>query len=119
MRRSRCNFAPAWKNEQTINRHTIDEVLYSGFDASAVEKAQAKVTDFRTLIEQHRDELAALQALYTGTGPLKLSLKDLRQLKDALARRPLGATPAQLWRAFRRWRSIELRAPGARCSRTS
>jgi type I restriction enzyme R subunit len=88
------------QNEQTIDRHTIDDVLYSGFDATAVEKAQAKVKDFRAWIEQHRDELTALQMLYTGTRPLKLSLKDLRQLKESLALPPLAATPTQLWRAF-------------------
>jgi type I restriction enzyme R subunit len=38
--------------------------------------------------------------LYTGTRPLKLSLKDLRQLKESLALPPLAATPTQLWRAF-------------------
>ncbi len=42
------------QNEQTIDRHTIDDVLYSGFDASAVEKAQAKVKDFRAWIEEHK-----------------------------------------------------------------
>jgi len=88
------------QNEQTIDRHTIDDVLYSGFDASAVEKAQAKVKDFRGWIEEHKSELTALQVLYSGTRPLKLSLKDLRQLRDALASPPLAATPAQLWRAF-------------------
>jgi type I restriction enzyme, R subunit len=75
-------------------------VLYTGFDASAVEKAQAKVTDFRIWIDQHKDEFTALQVLYAGTRPLKLSRKDLRQLRDALARQPLAATPTQLWRAF-------------------
>jgi len=88
------------QNEQTIDRHTIDDVLYSGFDASAVEKAAAKVKDFRAWIEEHKGELTALQVLYAGTRPLKLSLKELRQLRDALARPPLATTPAQLWRAF-------------------
>jgi type I restriction enzyme, R subunit len=88
------------QNEQTIDRHTIDDVLYAGFDASAVEKAQSKVKDFRAWIDQRKDELTALQVLYAGTRPLKLSLKDLRQLRDALARAPLAATPTQLWRAF-------------------
>ena len=88
------------QNEQTIDRHTIDEVLHSGFDAAAVDKAQARVRDFRSWIEQHRDELTALQVIYAGVRPLKLSLGDLRQLRDALARPPLGTTPAQLWRAF-------------------
>jgi type I restriction enzyme R subunit len=88
------------QNEQTIDRHTIDEALYAGFDASAVEKARNKVQDFRAWIAAHKDELTALQVLYAGTRPLRLSLKDLRQLKDALARPPLAATPVQLWRAF-------------------
>jgi type I restriction enzyme R subunit len=88
------------QNEQTVDRHTIDDVLYAGFDASAVVKAQAKVKNFRAWIEGHKNELSALQALYAGTRPLKLSLKDLRQLRDALARAPLAATPVQLWRAF-------------------
>jgi len=88
------------QNEQTIDRHTIDDVLYAGFDASAVEKAQTKVKDFRAWIEAHKGELTALQVLYSGTRPLRLSLKELRQLRDALARQPLAATPAQLWRAF-------------------
>lgn len=88
------------QNEQTIDRHTIDDVLYAGFDASAVDKAQTKIKDFRAWIEEHKNELTALQLLYAGTRPLKLSLKDLRQLRDALARPPLAATPVQLWRAF-------------------
>ena len=88
------------QNEQTIDRHTIDDVLYAGFDAAAVDKAQAKVKDFRAWIEDNKDQLTALQMLYGGTRPLKLSLKELRQLRDALARPPLAATPPQLWRAF-------------------
>ena len=88
------------QNEQTIDRHTLDDVLYAGFDAQAVAKAQAKVADFRAWIAAHRDELTALQLLYAGTRPLRLSLKDLHQLRDAIALPPLAATPAQLWRAF-------------------
>ena len=71
------------QNEQTIDRHSIDDVLYAGFDASAVEKAQTKVKDFRAWIAAHKDELTALQVLYAGTKSLKISLKDLRQLRDA------------------------------------
>ena len=88
------------QNEQVVDRHTIDDVLYAGFDASAVEKARAKVKDFKAWIAGHKDELTALQVLYAGTRPLRLALKDLRQLRDALARPPLSSTPTQLWRAF-------------------
>ena len=88
------------QNEQTIDRHTIDDVLYSGFDASAVEKAQSKLRDFKVWIREHKDELAALQVLWSGVRPLRVSLRDLSQLKDALSIPPLAATPTQLWRAF-------------------
>ena len=100
------------QNEQTIDRHTIDDVLYAGFDASAVEKARNKVQDFRAWIAEHKDELTALQVLYAGTRPLKLSLKDLRQLKDALARPPLAATPTQLWRAFQAVEADKVKGSG-------
>jgi type I restriction enzyme R subunit len=88
------------QNEQTIDRHSIDDVLYSGFDASAVQKAQAKVHDFRQWIDENHDELTALQVLYAGTRPLKIALKDLRKLKRALEAPPLNARPEGLWRAF-------------------
>jgi type I restriction enzyme R subunit len=88
------------QNEQTIDRHTIDAVTFSDFDASAVEKARAKVQDFRKWISANRDQLTALQVLYSGSKPLKLSLKDLRQLRAALGAPPLAATPTQLWHAF-------------------
>lgn len=88
------------QNEQTIDRHTIDTVLYSGFDAAALDKAQSKVKDFRQWLADHKDELTVLQVIYSGTKPLKISLKDLRLLQDKLSIPPLAATPAQLWRAF-------------------
>jgi type I restriction enzyme, R subunit len=100
------------QNEQTIDRHTIDDVLNAGFDASAVEKAQAKVKDFRLWIVRHKDEFTALQVLYSGTRPLRLSRKDLRQLRDALARPPLAATPTQLWRAFQAVEAEQVKGSG-------
>lgn len=102
------------QNEQTIDRHNLDEVLYSGFDAVAVERAQSKVQDFRRWIVEHHDELTALQILYAGTRPLRLSLADLRQLRDALARPPLAATPAQLWSAFQAVEADKVKGNGGR-----
>ena len=102
------------QNEQTIDRHTIDDVLYSGFDASAVEKAQAKVRDFRLWIEEHKDELTALQVIYAGARPLNLTLRDLRQLRDALACPPLGSTPEQVWRAYQAVEVEKVRRSGGR-----
>ena len=38
--------------------------------------------------------------IYSGTRPLKLSLKDLKQLRDALKRPPLNASLEALWNSF-------------------
>ncbi len=102
------------QNEQTIDRHTLDEVLYAGFDASALEKARTTVRNFQAWIAANKDEIAALQVIYAGTRPLKLSLGDLRRLKDALAGPPLAVTPVQLWRAFE---AAEARAVAEQASR--
>jgi type I restriction enzyme R subunit len=99
------------QNEQTIDRHTIDQVLYAGFDAAALDKAQTKVQDFRDWIGVHKDEFAALEMIYAGTRPLKVSLKDLRQLRDAIARPPLQVTPIQLWRAFEATGPLKVQEP--------
>ena len=100
------------QNEQTIDRHSIDDVLYAGFDASAVNKAQTKVRDFRAWIAANKDQLTALQILYSGTRPLKVSLKDLRQLNEALSIPPLAASPTQLWRAFQAVESDKVKGLG-------
>ena len=68
--------------------------------------------DFRAWIEEHKDELTALQVLYAGTRPLRLSLKELRQLRDALARPPLAATPVQFWRAFQAVEADKVKGTG-------
>ena len=88
------------QREQTIDRHTIDQVLHSGFDAAAVEKARATVADFQTWLQANKDQMAAIQAIYAGARPLRLTLADLRQLREAIARPPVAATPTQLWCAF-------------------
>lgn len=47
--------------------------------------------------------------LYAGTRPLKLSLKQLRELRDAIALPPVSATPPQLWRAFQAVEALQVR----------
>jgi type I restriction enzyme R subunit len=52
-------------HEQVIDEITQDELLQAGFDAHALEKAQALITNFKEFIEQHKDELEAIQILYS------------------------------------------------------
>ncbi|KQZ02027.1 hypothetical protein ASD45_15040 [Pseudolabrys sp. Root1462] len=108
------------QNEQTIDRHTIDDVLYAGFDAAAVEKAASKVKDFRAWIADHKDELTALQVLYAGARPLKLSLRELRQLRDAYSDQPgdragglRGGLVRPAWQPWPRARAVRRQTQAA------
>jgi len=106
----------AFKEMQQMLRDAprrFDDVLYSGFDAAALEKARNKVQDFQAWIAAHKGEFIALQMIYAGTRPLKISLQDLlgaRLLCLPSARRSdrvsvcrgngTLASPAQVRRAF-------------------
>ncbi len=88
------------QNEQTIDRHTIDDVLYAGFDASAVEKAQKQGAglprlDRRAQGRAHRPASALrrhapAQALAQGPAPVE------RRARPPAARRHAGPALARV-----------------------
>lgn len=87
--------------EQIVDRLSQDELLLAGASEAATEKAQTTVESFAAYLEQHRDEITALQLLYSrphGQGP---TLKQLKELADVLQKPPLGWTPDRLWTAYR------------------
>lgn len=92
------------QNEQTIDRVTIDKVIDHGFDAAAKEKAENLVKSFRDYIEQHRDEIAALQILYSRPFAQRLTEEGLKELEAKLKQEPqFGPDPvAKVWSAFER-----------------
>jgi type I restriction enzyme, R subunit len=79
---------------------TIDNVREHGFDAAAKEKAENLVRSFKGYIEQHRDEIAALQILYSRPYRQRLTEECLREFEEKL-KSDFGAYPVQnLWSAF-------------------
>src|SRR5262249_42907020 len=51
--------------EQVVAEGEKDHVLRAGFDADALERAQGLVRSFRQFLEDHRQEIEALQVLYS------------------------------------------------------
>ena len=94
------------ENEQTIDPVTIDKVVDHGFDAAAKEKAKNLVRSFKEYIEQHRNQIAALQILYSRPYRQRLTEECLRELEDKL-KADFGAYPVEnLWSAFSQFRQI-------------
>lgn len=86
--------------EQVIAEHEKDDLLQAGFDAKALEKAKGLVTSFRKFLEDHRDEIEALQILYSRPYRAGLRFSQVKELAEALKRPPHGLHPERVWQAF-------------------
>ena len=88
------------KYEQTIDNLSRDLVLEAGFSADAKEKAKGVVASFEKFIADNKDEITALQVLYSHPYKQRLQFKDIRALADAIEAPPRSWTPEKLWAAY-------------------
>jgi type I restriction enzyme R subunit len=88
------------KNEQVIDNVTQDEILEVGFSEAARERAKQLVTTFEQFIQQHKDEITALQILYNRPTKAPLKFEDLKSLADLLQAPPHLMSESQLWQAY-------------------
>jgi type I restriction enzyme R subunit len=88
--------------EQVIDEVTQDELVDAGFDAAAKEKAQSILSDFRRFLEEHKDEIEAIQILYSRPYRAGLRYRHVKELAAALEKPPLSLHhPEQrLWKLY-------------------
>jgi type I restriction enzyme R subunit len=87
-------------SEQTIDTVSKDTILEASYSESARERARTLVTSFAEFIREHKDEITALQMLYSQPYTQRLRYEDVKALADALRAPPRGWTPEALWRAY-------------------
>jgi len=100
--------------EQTIDTITKDEVLEAGFSAAARDKAQSVVQSFEKFIQEHKDEITALQILYSRPYSQRLTLKGIKELASSIEKPPRGWTPQVLWRAYETLEKSKVRGTGGK-----
>ena len=100
--------------EQTIDTLSKDTVLEAGFSADAKEKAKSLVTSFEQFIAQHKDEITALQVLYSRPYKQRLRFEDIKALADAIQMPPRSWTPEVLWHAYETLDQSKVRGAGGR-----
>ena len=100
--------------EQTIDTVSQDSVLDAGFDAKALERAKGVVETFEKFIAEHRDEIAALQVLYSQPYRRRLSFAEIKALAHAIEKPPLGVTTERLWLAYQALNQSKVRGGGGR-----
>jgi len=88
------------KSDIVIDEGTTDEVVTAGYDLL---QARQRTTSFREFIEQNKNELLALQILYSQPYPRRrLTYASIRELAQRLADPPHLLTTADVWQAYKR-----------------
>lgn len=87
--------------EQIIDVVNIDELEFAGWDTQAQEKAAELVTDFKTYIETHKDEILALSWFYSQPYQRKeLTYKMVKELLEKLKADKPTLAPLRIWQAY-------------------
>lgn len=86
--------------DQVIDEISIDTVTRAEFAVDARARAQATVDSFKAYLDEHRDEITALQVLYSRPYAKRLTYRDVKELAEAIGRPPHRWTPERLWEAY-------------------
>ena len=98
--------------EQIIDNVSKDHVIEAGFfhaEAGTLVPVLQGIS-----IQEHRNEITALQILYERPYQKRLSYTDIRDLADALKMPPRAWTPDRLWQAYRQLDQSKVRGSGQR-----
>ena len=101
------------RNEQTIDTVSKDELLDAGFDELSKDRARKTVESFKKFIEENRDELTALQIIYSQPyGRRHLTYNAIEQLAQEIERPPNNLRLEQVWDAYEQLEKSKVRRAG-------
>ena len=104
----RCSY------EQVIDTASRDHVISGEFSVDAVDRARSQIESWHQFIEDNKDEITALQVLYSQPYGGGLSYDDIKELANAIARPPHRWTPEALWQAYETLDSSKVRGAAHR-----
>ena len=105
------------RDEQTLDVVSEDKLISADWDIQAEEQARQVVTSFRQFIQQHHDEITALEIFYSRPHHARLRYEDVKQLADAIAAPPLGLSTDRLWQAYETLDRTRVRANSSNTKR--
>jgi len=88
------------QSEIVIDEISTDEVISADYD---IKRAQEATTRFKEFLEANKDELTALQVIYSRPYAVRrLTYQAVKDLADAMARPPWLLSPPQVWASYKR-----------------
>ncbi|MEO0123726.1 MAG: type I restriction-modification enzyme R subunit C-terminal domain-containing protein [candidate division WOR-3 bacterium] len=101
------------KNEQIIDTISKDIVLLTGFDEKAKEAARTVIDTFKKFIEENKNELTALQIIYSKPHSKRfVTYDEIKQLAEAISKPPYFLTTEKLWLAYEQLEKSRVRGAG-------
>ena len=100
--------------DQVIDEISIDTLVKAGFSEEARARAEGIVTSFRAFLDEHKDDIRALEVLYSRPYKQRLTYNDIKELANAMARPPQAWTPETLWSAYGTLDRSKVRGSGQR-----
>ncbi len=95
------------KRDIVIDEVTTDALVHADFDH---QRAEQTISSFKAFIEEHRDELTALQILYNQPlGQQRLTYAAIRELVNAMLEKPPHLAVANVWQAYKRLEASQVR----------
>ncbi|MBS0172173.1 MAG: DEAD/DEAH box helicase family protein [Nitrospira sp.] len=88
------------KNELTIDHVSQDQIIEAGFSTDSLARARTIVQSFEQFIQKHKDEITALQILYSKPYNQRLTFESVKELADAIEKPPYLWNESQLWQAY-------------------
>jgi len=101
------------RSEQIIDTVSKDVLIFAGADEQAKVKARLYVEAFRKFIEENKDELTALQIIYSKPfASRQLTYDAIKQLAEAIRKPPYNLTPELLWMAYEQLEKSKVKGAG-------
>ena len=100
--------------DQVIDETSADRLLRANYSIDAADRARKTVESFRAYIEEHKDEITALQILYSRPYKQRLTWREVKELANAIGRTPQHWTPENLWAAYETLDKSKVRGSGPR-----
>jgi type I restriction enzyme R subunit len=85
---------------QVLDETSRDEVIDAGFSSDATDRARTTIESWRAFVAEHRDDIDALEILYSRPYGKRLTLKAIKELAATIGRPPYQWTPERLWSAY-------------------
>ena len=103
------------KKEQIIDTISKDQIIFAGFDEQAKERAKGIVDTFKKFIEENKNELTALQLIYSQPyGMRYITYQEIKKLAEAIKKPPYNLTPELLWQAYEQLERSKVKKAGPR-----